>query len=341
MVSIILDTNILRQDLLFRSAAFRRLLEFSVKTGSVIVVPQMVMDEILRLYSKELENLSATFTKTVNGIRKLVVREHPIMEAQLDNAEYCRDYREHIHDTLDAYCLQIPPVKDNYLSDVLRRWKLGLKPMSDNGAEFRDALIWQTALDYALGDKHYPTAFISANTRDFANAHGDDFHPHLKEELGRLGVEMKFYSSLDYFIRNYASDIDFITREWLIENIDWEHMNNAALKHVEEIDCTPFFMNYDDEILGEDASHWKVKSAFYNREVVYFFVVRRTGSDQFKLEISCKGVTEIRYYGISGAHYDTSIRFAAQMFIEVTAQRHIIHQRQAEAMLEILRLDRD
>ena len=60
-------------------------------------------------------------------------------------------------------------------------------------------------------------AFISNNSNEFASSDKTDLHPDLKAELAQKNLELKYYLNLDDFIKNHAERVDYITKEW-IEN---------------------------------------------------------------------------------------------------------------------------
>lgn len=241
-MDIILDTNILRKDFLMNSLYFRRLFDFLMKTGSAIVVPQIVILELSRLYEIELKQAVETSEKAVEGFAKLGLDNYSITSSCFNIGELILTYEQYLRTKLDSYCLCEPPCKDEYLSEVLKRWRSGLKPFSGKGEGFRDALIWLSVVDHAKKNKDYGSyAFISNNSRDFCNEKRNDFHHDLKSELATEGIKMKFYSSLEEFDQYVISKSDFITVEWLAENLDWNRLNSKVVEGVERIHCDFFF----------------------------------------------------------------------------------------------------
>lgn len=321
------------------STCFLRLFDFSVKTGSSIVVPQVVMLELSRLYEIELRQVLETNKKLVQSLASLGLERSSITSPYFNISELILTYEEYVRNKLSRYYLCEPPCKDEYLSEVLKRWRSGLKPFSGKGEGFRDALIWLSVVDHAKKNKYYNSyAFISNNSRDFCNEKKNDFHHDLKAELENEGIKMKFYSSLEEFDQYVISRTDFITAEWLAENLDWNRLNLKVVEGVKGIHCVFFYSNYDEERLSESLKYWEIIDARYNQTVDMFFFSKEMGTDTYRVDLFLSGRTCIRFIGESGRYYETSKNFFAQIGIHITNKLicgYQDHYYEEETVLEI------
>ena len=89
-----------------------------------------------------------------------------------------------------------------------------------------------SCLEHALSEDEKTVIFISANTKDFSDK-DCNLHPKLIEEAKNTGVEIIYFSSLDNFLKSKASTIEFITKEWLEENIDFQELEKDAISKIE------------------------------------------------------------------------------------------------------------
>src|ERR1035438_3442238 len=68
IMDIVLDSNIFRADILLRSKEFDILLDYLDKTGSLFVMPQIILDEIKGLYKRTLIERLSELKKASNNI---------------------------------------------------------------------------------------------------------------------------------------------------------------------------------------------------------------------------------------------------------------------------------
>ena len=184
-MQIILETNILRSDVQLTSFYFQSLLEYSKRTYSRIIIPEIVFDELASLYRKELEFSMQKVHRAAREVNLFLL--HYNIEIQcFDIEKIVEELLENVKINLSVFYLEIIPYKDEYLREVIRRCAFKIKPCSSKGIEFRDTILWLSIVDHIDGMED--SAFISNNTRDFANTEKNDFHQSLRFELNEKKI---------------------------------------------------------------------------------------------------------------------------------------------------------
>jgi hypothetical protein len=95
----------------------------------------------------------------------------------------------------------------------------------------RDAVIWLNFLAYCRERlktyRDYHVAFISGNTRDFADTNDpNEFKSQLLEDVEEIQVRIDYYPTLEAFIESQAQPISHVTVEWVKERIDFEQISS-------------------------------------------------------------------------------------------------------------------
>jgi len=111
------------------------------------------------------------------------------------------------------------------------------KPCTSKGEESRDVILWLSIKNFI--DIKKSVAFISNNSNEFASSDKTDLHPDLKAELAQKNLELKYYLNLDDFIKNHAERVDYITKEWIENELSkfnlYELIEIKSLEHGESI----------------------------------------------------------------------------------------------------------
>ena len=147
-MNVILDTNIFAQDFLMNSASFGLLLDYLKKTGSKILMPLIVYQELGEVYRRELNTGSAQFERTSESLERVLI-DATIPRIEIDVSSEVAKYLAFVRKKLNLHDKDIIPFKENYLGELVTRAITRVKPFSDRGEEFRDALLWLTVLDIA------------------------------------------------------------------------------------------------------------------------------------------------------------------------------------------------
>ena len=229
---IVLDTNIFREDFLMNSFKFKILFDFLKKTESKIVVPQIIYQEIDALYRREIEEKISRIEKSRDFLKKILVGGLK-QDIELNINGEVKKYFTYFKERLKIGEKNIIPYQDNYLDETVKRALFRIKPCSEKGEEFRDTLLWLTLLDIASSTDDKRVIFISKNVREFASKDGK-LDTYLFEDAKKRGVTIKYYKSLDDFIKDKAKQIDFITKEWLLSLITIGTINKKVVEASEQ-----------------------------------------------------------------------------------------------------------
>ena len=231
-MKIILDTNILRQDFFLKSRKFEMLIDFVSKTVHQIMLPQVVYDEIVSLYERAMLEKYGQLLKSKEDCEKHFLLKLDIGLPKLEIDKQIEAFKKNINNKLKINSKNIIPLNDKCLPGLVNRALKRIPPFSENKSEFRDAIIWLSCLDLALSEDEKSVIFISANTKDFSDK-DCNLHPKLIEEATKIGVEIIYFTSLDDFLKSKASTIEFITKEWLEENINFDELEKVAIPKFE------------------------------------------------------------------------------------------------------------
>jgi hypothetical protein len=232
-MNVILDTNILRQDFSLKSNKFEALVAYLRKTDSHLVLPEVVILEAENLFRRELQ-LQLSKAKAVSDKLALIAfLETTAIKYSCDQDAEIKQYRALLELPRKYFKTEILPIVPDHMKETISRLIEGRKPASVGGKEFRDVAIWLSVKDYLVKKKSQSMAFISANTREFANDNASGLAPVLQSEISSAGLSLLFYSSIEDFLKQQASKIDFITQNWLEKNVPEDTIYDLALDAVQ------------------------------------------------------------------------------------------------------------
>ena len=230
---VILDTNILRQDFLLRSPKIDILLAFLLKVQGRLIIPDIVYQEIRGLYVREIQRHLKHIDDARCTLHDLLINKD-IPPLQLDINAQTKLYLDHLRKRLRLRDSDIVQYKKEYLDDVVHRATNRIHPFTDDRKEFRDVLLWLTALDLCASQPEELVVLISNNTRDFAEKDAQKLHPVLAKEAQGKQANIQYYPSIDYFLRAHSTKYEFITKEWIFENIDIRKLERELQTQLEQ-----------------------------------------------------------------------------------------------------------
>lgn len=225
-----LDTNIIHGDFYLQGSRISKLCSAAPKLGYELMIPEVVYDEMVDQYRRELEKHFASYERVVSLTNR--TRSGSIVK-RLDRVSFLEEkiteYRTMFSTRLDDLHIRIIPypavdIKMLVSKELLR--KKPFKEVKEHGVGYRDALIWETIKvlcvpQEELIDERAQIEFLTENTADFADSDGN-LHPSLVEELkvkGCLGNCVQLISNVQEF---FETQID---KE--LENL--ENIKNALL----------------------------------------------------------------------------------------------------------------
>jgi hypothetical protein len=283
-MDIIIDTNILRQDHLLRSAKSQAVLDYLKKTNSYLVIPTVVKEEMIGIFRRTLVELSNQLNKNVERIDSWCYGDTARTEINLDIEKEMSTYKTFMEGfTHGGGGLELP-YDGKFMSEVIKRLVGRLKPASDKGEEFRDVVVWLSIKEF-LKDTKKEAVFISKDVNHFADKDSKGLHPDLVAELAKDNLKLKYYSSVDDFIRQHSSKLEFVNSRWLKQLLLQGDIENMAAKYIEQHPSR--YWNTSAALEGYlYALVWQ--ASFRLAGIVNFYVYEMGAGDLF-LHASCRG----------------------------------------------------
>ena len=282
---------------MMKSTRFRILLEFIEKTNSTIFLPRIAFQELIEIYRRNLKNMVEDWYKVGERVNQhLLSGEMPNTELNIDHN--VRLYEDYILNKLNLFNTQKSEYDSTHLNEIVRRSVKRIKPISVKGQEFRDALLWLTLLDHAKENRNEDVVFISNNIRDFGNEGGTDFHIELKNELAEKNIKIDYFKTLGEFVNEKAVKIDFLSREWLIKNLNWAELDHTAFEKgaveytLSDRDYLDILI-YENGIDHENFIGWPIKSASFKREIPMYFVHEINHGNKYFVELNLDGIGKV------------------------------------------------
>lgn len=229
-MDIILDTNVFAQDFLLRSKHFELLFDYLKKTGSKILLPEIVLKELVATYGKELEKRAEDYQKAKGSLQRLVIGSN-FEDHGLNFIEETQKYIAFVLSAVGIKREEAIPYRGEYLEELVKRAISRTKPFTERGEEFRDALLWLTIMDIARGKPDKGIAFISNDAKAFGTG---NLYDELTAEVEQSGGHLRFFNSIQDFLSAHAVQIANINEEWLVRAIHFENLSDTIEKYLKE-----------------------------------------------------------------------------------------------------------
>lgn len=231
-MDIIIDTNILRQDHLLRSSKFQVILDYLEKTNSHLIIPTVVKDEMIAIFRRHLTELFNQAKNMAAKMDRWCYDDTPRTDIYLDVEKEVSTYKSFLDNLMHGGGALELPHRDEFLGEVIRRLVNRVKPASEKGEEFRDIVIWLSMKQF-LRESKREVAFISQDTNHFAAKDSKELHPDLTTELSAEDLHLKYFCSLDDFIQQNSRKVEFITKEWIENNISRADIERVSSRVIE------------------------------------------------------------------------------------------------------------
>ncbi|MCF2494263.1 hypothetical protein NFI80_01335 [Dyadobacter chenhuakuii] len=156
--------------------------------------------------------------------------------------------------------------------------------------------------------------FISANVHDFGDREGNNLHPYLQNETEQLGLDVRYFRSLNHFNAVHANHLNFLDEQWLSTNIDWEFLNLSVLEGVRGIHCGYYFETFERNIVRDynGILNYDPLQAKYDQSISMFNVGCKA-PDEFDVWMSLGGTAIVEYllddehYNFVAVHFHTKV----------------------------------
>lgn len=239
---ILFDTNAIYNDLTLKSERIESLKRYARLTGSIILLPSVLRDEVFKQYrsdwieaQRSLEKINLKF----NGLVEIKHLEDEAMKIFTDS--WNRFAADKVVVNIDSAQLN--------LSELIKRSIAEDKPFGEHSRGFRDALLWLSAMDYLkkqAGSGDF--IFISNNNSDFGK---QKLFDNLLAEVKNTGRQALYYSNLPSFLTEHMTISNIINDAWVGKIIETrlieDHLEELIDQRQEEI--FPEAYEYiDDEV---------------------------------------------------------------------------------------------
>ncbi|WBO86544.1 PIN domain-containing protein [Hymenobacter yonginensis] len=295
-MEIIIDTNIVYSDWMFRNADSTAFLEYVRRTNARIYVPQIVWDEVLNNYVNALKTKHKNYEDNSKLFGSILV-DTPVLK--IVNLDYDAEGQRYLT------WLQRQFGYDNFkvishgefTARLAKRSMAKRRPFNGTSErEFKDSLVWETVLDFmsgVLGANDTELVFISNDSKAFGldkkntqstksislDATRNDLHEHLIEDLMEYNVldkKFSFYSTLGGFVSEHYAPIKGISPEGLIiflkEKNEFRNLFYLIFKEkIKEINEAIAFAN-PRYIIGEVS----IESDLLFSEIQQFFLFKNS-----------------------------------------------------------------
>jgi len=248
-VRVVFDANILCADFHLEGNDFRVFFEGMPRVGIQIYIPKVVVDEITNKYWQKLARIvkeslgvcqkwqKATGTPTLSPI-----------SFESANVEACK-YKKYLLKTFDVAKATILPYPNTSHEVISQRAIEHRKPFKENGAGYRDTLIWESILSL-FNDDNSQVYFVTNNSKDFGE--GPKVHHDLLQDLDRLKIKNEN-------VRIFKTLKD-LNQELIIPNL--EHLEEMIKKfsnnEVPEFSLQTWIENDLWEILEKEGFGWSI-----------------------------------------------------------------------------------
>lgn len=285
-MNVVLDTNIFIGNLNMESNNFNILFDYLRKTNSTIFLPRIVYQEVKAVYERKLAEKFNKFQSSKKALEKLLLIENiEMINFNLENK--VEEYIDYLLDKINVDKSDIVPYKPIYLEEIVKRATERKRPFTNKGEEFRDGLLWLTILDIAKRLEEQELIFISRNTKEFADK--QQLHPDLIKETITNKVKINYYNSLKHFIKNHASNIEYITHKWIEKQINNYNINDKMLDILDT-------KAYDDLLNWMEWKDYKLNGYLKPLSVdvsVYDFFVYEMTDETIYVEANLAGEVEM------------------------------------------------
>lgn len=218
-MNVLLDTNAVRASGL-NGPAFSSLREYLSKTKSLLLLPNVVVEELCAQRRADIEEALFKIKSGSGDLRRLVPgfsEKRP----RVDVGAAIENYRSQLEKSAEK--VEIIENSPGDLKELVRRLANRIPPASPKGEEARDVLLWLTVL--AAG-REQETAFVSGDKRAFF--HEGFLRKDLEIDLKSSGSNIKAYDGLDGFLKAHHRRSSWVDQKWVAKQVEAEQVDDAV-----------------------------------------------------------------------------------------------------------------
>ena len=221
-----------------KSPRLSALKDFIAKTRGRLILLEAVEIEfrghVIRNFESHLEAIVAsTKSATRMGIANL-----PEIDSTAIVTKTVVDWEETFARFFRGYYVSRVKAESSILSELMHRAALRMAPVTPNGREMRDAIIWLSMLAYLRSRKSPEmAAFVSNNIRDVAGPDRVSLRADLANEVATIRGAFEYYPSLESFIRTHAKPVQHIDKAWVLKRLDMTAVREKISRRLESEDA--------------------------------------------------------------------------------------------------------
>jgi PIN domain len=201
-MDVILDSNIFLSDIRMESIGFKNLFDYLRRTGSKLVIPHLVREEVVHRHAERLCSEGKKALKAIGNFNRLVLQKNRGIHFSIPDPKHERPViRKKFSEFPKGVIVELYRDLDNiniqelYLRGITRK-----RPANVNGEELRDVILWMIAMQYSVTKKR-ETAFI---TRDGGFWEGEDLHEQIRRDIEDSKAPLTVFPTIDSFIKQSA-----------------------------------------------------------------------------------------------------------------------------------------
>jgi hypothetical protein len=163
---IYLDTNILVKENFLRSIMAETLLKSCRFLDIAIMIPEVVIDETIGNFNKQVQKLSSELNKLNKNYDLLLGEKVNSIDVEEKNTRYFESLNKKIND-YGVDILEYPTITPKELVESSYTAK---KPFKNNGDGYKDYIVWETIKDnIILNGNSFKYFFLNNNIKDFSD----------------------------------------------------------------------------------------------------------------------------------------------------------------------------
>ena len=275
MTIVFLDSNIYRQlgQNFLDNQDFKRLKDFLSSTYNDLGLLNVVKQEILDFYSKDIYNrILQDYTRLKSQIEKnplIPIEQLDDIESQINDAYKIAENQFDIHKLVVG--------AKAYPTEDLLGFLLANKRINGRKDNTRDYLIAKDLIDYASKDSESQIVLISED--EFFTSH--TYIQHLIDVGGITNLH--FFKSISEFLKEFGPQFDFVNDELVLKAISIDEIRTELLK---DIKCFPSYVTgfYSDKEYEEipEIEDLKVNDI----KIQDYYVTKNISPDTYSIQIS-------------------------------------------------------
>ena len=272
-MKVVIDSTVICQDFRMSGVQFVTLREKYGLVPIALKVPEVVIDEVTNKYRETLATTKSKAFKELKHLARLFAPDDPrrIELGVIDVESETKKYKEFLIRNLSLYGAEILPYTTINHKDVVERDLKRRKPFKENGAGYRDYLIWQNVKSLMISG-HERVVFVTSNSSDFGS--NGILAQELKEDLfnpDNLELLPDIKALNDKYIARHLKLLDeskYKIRASIDSQFDLESwIKSGMLELIREFDMGSVIAGFPDGVGSTYASDIVAINSFHVEEV--------------------------------------------------------------------------